>query len=409
MTKKIKLFKKQLQFFKLKEKEALFECGIGYGKSRTGSLWLANQCQIYPKTKWFMAARDYKQLKTAVDEEFEFYLHDVFGLERGVDYEKTSGSPIVYEWKNGTKIFGVGAHNYDTVFRSGNYNGIWGDEVDYWKPEAVRAARGRIRRWPELKRWTSSPDGYNHIYEDFYVNKVGPVINAPTTENPTLSADYIETLRKTYSPSLFEQEVMAKRLNLKVGKVYSEFDRDKHVTNCAELLEETDTIYFFTDYNVAHYCGCYFIHKKGKVYCIGEEHLEYKTTREMAYKVRTRFPDHTIIVCGDSSGNNKKDVAIEKVNYAQFEEAGLLTMNFRNPPVHARIISANSNLHHGKVEVDESCTTTIKDLELVSWKEGANEIDKSNINLSHASDAFTYGLWHFLSVKLNRKSNTIQL
>lgn len=405
---KIKLFERQKEFFSCKEREALLEAGISYGKSRVASIWLANETQIYPRTKWFMAARDYKQLKTAIDQEFEFYLHDVLGMERGIHYNKTNGSPIVYEWKNGSIIYGVGAHNYDTVFRAGNYSGAWGDEVDYWKPDATKALRGRIRVFPEKLRFTSSPKGYNHVWEDFYQNKIGPVFNAPTTENPTLSKSFIESLRSTYSPRLFEQEVLAKRIQINVGAVYSEFDRSIHVKPCRNVIDDNDEIMFFTDYNVAHYCGCYMVMKKGIVYVIGEEHLEYKTTKDMAIAIKAKFPNNPKIVVGDSTGNNKRDVAITRTNYAEFQQNGVATKPFKNPPVQSRIINANSRLHHGLVVIDTSCKNTIRDLELVAWKEDGSDIDKKDITLSHASDAFGYGLWYFMPL-LGKTKTPIRL
>lgn len=407
--KEIQLFPKQLQFYNLKDREALLEAGIAYGKSRVASIWLAEQTQKYSNTKWFMVARNYNQLRTAIDQEFEYYLHDVLGLVRGKDYQKTSGSPIVYTWRNGSIIYGVGAHNYDTVFRAGNYSGAWGDEVDFWKTDAVKALRGRIRAFPELIRFTSSPDGFNHVYEDFYENKVGPVINATTYDNPTLSHEYIQSLKKTYSPRLFEQEVLAKRLNLNVGAVYSEFDRSVHVQPCRDILEEKHQMYFFTDYNISHYCGCYMFEDKDTVYVYGEEHLEFQGSRVMAGRVKAMFPKRPVIVMGDSTGNNKRDVAIEKTNYEHFREAGLYTKSYRNPPVQARIISAQSNLYHKRVVIDPSCKTLIRDLELLAWKEDGKDIDKSDITLSHASDAFTYGLYFFKPLMTQRKSKIIPL
>ncbi len=397
MSDEIFLFEKQIQFYNLTDREALLEAGISYGKSRVASIWLANQVQEYKKSKWFMAARDYRQLKTAIDEEFEFYMHDILCMRRGKHYRKTSGSPILYEFKNGSKIFGVGAHNYDTVFRAGNYNGAWADEVDYWKPDAVKALRGRIRVFPELLRFTSSPLGYNHVWEDFYQNNAGPIINATTLENPTLSPEYIESLRKTYSPRLFEQEVLAKRLNLNVGAVYNEFNRDIHVRGCKdEYRRGEDQLYFFLDYNIAHYCGCYMFERDGVVYTIGEEHLQFKYTEDMAKQVKSKYPE--AIVIGDSAGNTKRDVSSTRVNYQIFKDHGLMTKRHRNPPVQSRIISANSNLHHRKHIIDIGCQNLIRDLELVSWKDDGKDVDKSDISLSHASDAWSYGDHYLIPV-----------
>ena len=106
----ISLWDKQYNFYTDTGREALLEAGIAYGKSMCASMWLFEMAQKYPMSKWIMAARDYRQLKTAVDEEFEYYLHDIYGLTREKHYRKTSGSPIVYEFKhNRAKIYGFGA------------------------------------------------------------------------------------------------------------------------------------------------------------------------------------------------------------------------------------------------------------------------------------------------------------
>lgn len=400
MRKTISLWNKQFDFYQDQGREALLEAGIGFGKSMVASMWLFENVQTRPMSKWIMAARDYRQLKTAVDEEFEFYLHDIYGLKRGKDYEKTSGSPIVYEFKhNGAKIYGFGAQNYDTAFRAGNYNGGWGDEVDFWKPDAVKAFRGRIRRDPELIRWTSSPKGFNHVWQDFYQNNAGNIYNAPSHENKALSQEFLESLKKTYSPKLYEQEVLAKRLNMNVGAVYNEFDRERHVKPCRDLLKPQDQLYFFTDYNISNYCGTYMFKRDNTVYAIAEEHLTYQGTRVMAQNIRNKWPNRSVIVVGDSTGNNKRDVAIDQSNYEQFKQAGIPTRHFTNPPIQSRIICANSNFFHNRIVIDPSCKNLKRDLELVSWKEDGKDIDKSDLSLTHASDGFTYGIHFFLPLR----------
>lgn len=401
MEKTVKLFSKQLEFFRLKERNAHLDAGIGLGKTTVLGLWLGTMVQEYPNTKWLLAARDIKQLRAATSVEFEWALNNWLGLEENVHYTKTWSPQLTYKFYNGSIVHGVGAHNYDTVFRGGNYSGLAADEVDYWKPEAWLAAKGRIRRPPELIRSVSSPKGYNHIWEDFFENKIGPVITATTYDNPTLSEAYIESLKKSYSPRLFEQEVLGKRLRLNVGAVYSEFDRTKHVRDCrAEWNGEQ--LFFFTDYNISHYCGCYGFIREGVVYVIGEEHLEFQGSREMAERVFSKYP--MAIVVGDSTGNNKRDVAIDRTNYQHFTAAGLATKKFRNPPVQSRIIAAQSNLYHDKCIIDPSCKTLIRDLELMAWKEDGKDVDKSDITLSHASDAWSYMMHHFLPLKTNRQS-----
>ncbi len=286
---------------------------------------------------------------------------------------------------------------------------IWADEVDYYKLEAFQTMLGRLRIKPELLRCTSSPKGFNFVWEYFY-NSDGSdqrlVLNAPTWDNLNLSQEYVDSLRSFYSPRLFEQECGAKRLQINVGAVFNEFDRAIHVEDCKNSLPDDVQLYFFTDYNISNYCGVFQWYDRPNdiVYTIGEIHLKFEDSRKMAQKIKSLYPDRPVIVIGDATGNNKRDVAITKTNYQHFKDAGLLTQKFKNPPVESRIISANSNLYHKKCVVDPSCKTTIKDLELLAWKEDGSGVDKSDINLSHASDAWSYGDWFFHGIIKKKKA-----
>lgn len=391
-----------MEFLESEKRKVLFDAGIGSGKSLCGGLWLGMMAMKYPGTKWLMGARDSGQLREATDAEFFNALTNFYGLVENVHFEKKKSPHITYDFVNGSKVVGVGAHNYQSVFRGGNYSGGWGDEVDFWKDEAYEAFLGRIRVMPELIRCTSSPKGFNHIYRDFYSNKSDntEVINASTYDNPTLSDEYIESLKKSYSPKLFEQEVLGKRVNLKQGQVFSEFDRDKHVKNIKDQFKD-EQVYFFTDYNIAHYCGVYLVFKNNVIYCIGEEHLQFKKTKDMAMQVLSKYPNAIII--GDSAGNNKRDVSADQTNYEIFRQHGLTVMPFRNPNVESRIINAQSRFYHNNIIVDENCKNTIRDLELLGWREDGKGIDKSQIDLSHASDALTYGIWYFMPLEKQRR------
>ena len=395
----VELFPKQIDFIQSKQRSVLLQSGIGFGKSFVGALWIVLTALRYPKVKGMIVARDYGQLKTASLVELK-KVFALLELREGEHYEwNKSNNDIMFF--NDTEIYCRGANNYDSAFRGGNISFIWADEADFYKAEAWRTLKGRLRVAPELLRVTSSPCGYNHIWEEFFQNRseTRKVIEATTYDNPTLSSEYVEDLKGTYSPRLFEQEVLGKRLMINVGAVYQEFNRATHVKPCRDILSRKDEIFFFTDYNIAHYCGCYMIKKDGVVYVLGEEHLEYKGTREMAQVVLSKFTDNNKIVVGDSTGNNKRDVAIDKTNYVIFQENGLMTKKFNNPPVQSRIINVNSRLHHGLVIIDPSCKNLIRDLELVAWKENGSDIDKADITLSHASDAFSYGVWYYLPLK----------
>jgi len=366
----------------------------------------------YPNVKALIVARDFGQLKTASLVEFTKAL-DTLGLVEKEHYTWNRGSNDI-TFFNKTVIYCRGASNYDSAFRGGNISLIWADEADFYKAEAWRTLKGRLRVAPELLRVTSSPYGFNHIWEEFFQSATDnkEVIEASTYDNPTLSSEYIEDLKSSYSPRLFEQEVLGKRLQLNVGCVYDEFDRNKHVHECKHLLRPEDQLYFFTDYNIANYCGVYMFERDAIIYAVGEEHLTYEGTRVMANNIYAKYShERHVFVCGDSAGNNKRDVSADQTNYQIFQEVlgDGVTKHVTNPPVAQRIICANSNLYHNRLVVDPSCKTLIKDLELLAWREDGKEVEKT-IELSHASDAYTYGVWYFKPLRPEKnKSRTIQL
>jgi hypothetical protein len=266
MNLNLKLWSKQIEYINSSEKSVYLQCGVGFGKTYINCIFAALSVYKYPGISMMMVARDVPQFRKSVLPEFEKVL-SLFGLQEGSDYNYNRQSLHFLFWNN-TKIYCVGASNYDSAFRGPNIGIIIADEVDYYKKEAWTTMLSRLRVYPELLRCSSTPNGFNHIHEFFEVNKTPnkKVIHAPTYENLFLSKEYVEMLKQDYSPKLYEQEVMAKRLNLSVGQVYDEFNRKIHVKECKDVLTASDELYFFTDYNIANYCGVYMLFKSVIIY-----------------------------------------------------------------------------------------------------------------------------------------------
>ena len=396
----IELFQKQVEFINSREREVHLEGGLGCGKSSVLSLDIAKTIieQKIRGAKWLMASLDYSQLiKTLIP--LTSSRLTTFGLKEERDFFFVkSPYPHIRTRRYGTIDF-ASSHSYDSAFRSGNYSGIWGDEVDFWKKDAWLAFKGRNRVYPEIQRSCSTPFGYNHIYNDFHLHKskYRHLINMKTEENFRLSLAYIKSLRESYSAKWAMQELDAYRINFAGEPVYEAFDRLFNTDYGLETLKHlTKEIYLVVDYNISNYCGVYCLYMDGILYIIGEEKLKYQGSEVMAKKAQTKFPQHKILVLGDSTGNNQKTTAVDKTNYQIFKKNGLHPIKFKNPPVHARIISFNSNMAAGRVMIDQKCTNLINDLELVTWKEG--EINKDDLNLSHASDAASYADYYFQGI-----------
>ena len=63
-----------------------------------------------------------------------------------------------------------------------------------------------------------------------------------------------------------------------------------------------------------------------------------------------------------------------------------------NPRVINRVNAMNNQFNKNNIIIDKSCTMLIKDLEQVTNREGTREIDKTNKNLTHMSDAIGYAV-----------------
>ena len=71
-----------------------------------------------------------------------------------------------------------------------------------------------------------------------------------------------------------------------------------------------------------------------------------------------------------------------------------------NPRVVNRVNAMNKQFANNNILIDTSCKDLIGDLEKVTNKQGTREIDKSNKNLTHMTDAFGYSVfWEYPVVK----------
>ena len=62
--------------------------------------------------------------------------------------------------------------------------------------------------------------------------------------------------------------------------------------------------------------------------------------------------------------------------------------------------TSDSSSSSQELFIDKSCKMLIGDLEKVTNKQGSRDIDKSNKELTHMSDAFGYGVeWEFPVIK----------
>ena len=388
---KVNLLKHQVDFLLSEKKFTLLKGGIGSGKSFIGAHYLIKRANEYPGVKQFIGANTYSQLRDST-------LATLFGVleEMGITYTYNQNKGMI-EFL-GSTVLARSMDNYNTL-RGIEIDNFYLDEVAYTGENAFKVIMGRLRGKiaPLEGRLTSSPCGFNWLFDYFSDNgekNTGEFtsVNAPTLDNPYLPDGYHESLKGSYSDTLYKQEVLGEWVNITQGKVYYAFDRD---INIKKIERRHGTIFVGMDFNVNPMTAvcCQFINNQIEV--IEEVFLEDSNTIEMCTElIRKGFSGATVVP--DSTGRNRKTSGLS--DFEILRSHGFNIMSTFNPIVFDRVNCLNLQLSKGKVIINPSCTKLIADLEKVCWK--GQKIDKqSDPMLSHVSDALGYAAFKLIGIQ----------
>lgn len=199
--------------------EILYGGAAGGGKSRLGCSWIILSCIQYPGTRWLLGRAVLKTLKQSTLLTF-FEVLQLFGLTRDlVHYNQQDG--IITFW-NGSQVylFDLAYYpsdpNYDRI-GSTEFTGAFIDESNQVTQKAKEVVQSRLRfkladhgLIPKLLM-TCNP-AKNWVYSDFYrphkEGKLPPYrafIQSLVTDNPHISPQYIESLKRMRDKALRER------------------------------------------------------------------------------------------------------------------------------------------------------------------------------------------------------------
>jgi phage terminase large subunit len=188
-------------------KELIYGGAAGGGKSALGILWLIEQCQAYPGTRWLMGRSKLKALKETTLNTF-FEQASLLQLNNQFTYNGQSG--VIY-WNNGSEILlkdlclYPSDPNFDSL-GSLEITGAFIDECNQITYKAWQIVKSRIRY--KLNQYGIEPKmlgtcnpAKNWVYAQFYLkDKNGTLdndkkfIQALPTDNPHLPASYLQSL-----------------------------------------------------------------------------------------------------------------------------------------------------------------------------------------------------------------------
>lgn len=291
------------------------------------------------------------------------------------------------------------------------------DQKDVWN-ECI----SRIRQAPNgTVSPVTTPEGYKNTYELYGKEKRKNflLIRAKTYDNFFLPRDFIDNLYAQYSPELVRQYIEAEFVNLTQGKVYYSFNREIHLKP-VEIRKDLPIRLSF-DFNVnpmttsigqeftREYCqvkygGAF----QNEVIAIWKSlNVRNSHTGKQCEEIKTILKgyDNPLIIYGDASNprsttSNITNWQIIKQHFpsAEYRVRGV------NPHVMDRFNAVNSKLLNSKKEIgviinNEGCNELVTDLEQVQWKEGKNEVDKSNADRTHNTDNLGYWIERDFSLR----------
>jgi len=213
--KEIKLFKKQIEAYKLlgdnSTNEILYGGGARGGKSWLGNLWVMLETFDKPKSSWLVARANFTDLRDTTLATFHKVIN-FYGVQDHFQYNAQTHYMVNTSTGAKIKFRELGWYPSDPEYNrigSMELTGAFIDEAQEIKKKAIDVLRGRFS---ELKGegWTAIPKAFyscnpakNWIMKDFvkpFDDRCLPheraFVRSLVTDNPHISQAYIDNLRK---------------------------------------------------------------------------------------------------------------------------------------------------------------------------------------------------------------------
>ena len=376
------MLKHQQQFWDAPNRVVLLVGGYGSGKTYIGALKSIEMSYINrPIPLMYVSPSHQLATKTII-----VTLKEICNrAQLDYTYNQQKSEFRIHNWDG---IIWFGSGDKPDSLRGPNIGAAVIDEPFIQKREVFEQMIARVRH-PEASKsqifLTGTPEqlnwGFNLAHNKDLDMKV---IQASTLDNPYLPDDYKQTLLNSYSKEQIDAYVYGKFVNLTQGRVYHEFDRDKHV------LERNDLhgweVGAGIDWNVDALSCCIFRHNKSEIHVEKEIRLKNAGTYDLAEQLKKLYP--AIKVYPDASGSARKTSA-PHTDHDIMKMAGFTVVSPRaNPPVKDRVNAVNRLFREGRATISANCKYLIMDMEQNVWRN--QQIDKRDAEQSHMGDAFGY-------------------
>ena len=273
-------------------------------------------------------------------------------------------------------------------------------DVESWKncDMAFKKSIGRMRGSENCEIYiVTSPEGFHYTHKIFVTddNDDRLLVRGKTTDNTYLPEAYIKLLESNYDEQLLKAYRDGEFVNLSALSTYHTFNREKNVKEVK--YDHTKPIYIGQDFNTDPLCAVLWqkhyekpnirIFKTYSLSHAGEGDL---LTERLCQQIKQEYPNNKYYSYPDATGTARH-------SSARYSDIDILRRHFKvrvkhiNPLVVNRVNAMNKALQDNMI-IDPSCIDLINDLERVTNKPNTREIDKSNKELSHLTDALGYSV-----------------
>lgn len=293
-----------------------------------------------------------------------------------------------------------------------------------WQMWRLLQSRLRNVSAPVIQMFTTStPEGFNFLYEYFVKDTEEReaqgkstndrhIMHASTYDNAeNLDPGYIQSLLEEYPPNLIEGYLNGQFTNLNQGTVYVQFNRkDNHTDLTLADFDDTERnvlepIHIGVDFNIDKTVGIVHVLRKGLPLAV-DEITKQRDTETLIKTIKNKYPNRTITVYPDASGDNRKTNAAQ-TDIRLLKKAGFVVKaNNKNPYVRDRVNSMNAMFCNAegqrRYKVNTTmCPTYTRALETQSYNE-QGEPDKAH-DQDHPVDGAGYFIYKMFPLKHKTK------
>lgn len=197
-----KPFEKQYKFHYSPKKFRALIGGIGSGKTKAGVQEVFKVSARYPGVNGIIVAPTYRMLHDVTRLEFLNVCLEVPGL-----MTEFNRSEDTVKLVTGNTVFFRSADDPEKL-RGPNIGWFYADESALMPEMAWKILIGRLRLEPGIGWTTTTPKGKNWLYSTFAVeDDAHYMVNVRSADNPHLPADFVPSLRASYTSQFAAQEL----------------------------------------------------------------------------------------------------------------------------------------------------------------------------------------------------------